>query len=397
MSAVCHSSIAFKASAPLVVIGSGLAAQQVIKQVRKFNTERPIHLICADSGDFYSKPMLSNAFKQNKQPAQLIMQNVAQWSAALNVSYQTHTQVLEIDRERRLLITDQGEQAYSDCVLAVGASPRPLSCPGGDLAVAINDWSAYAKWQARLAELMVRKSSEQVRVAVIGAGLVGCEFANDLRSLGVQVILFSPQPECLFPVFPPHAGAVLRDALKQQGVQCVMPSAVQTIETLESGYLISGAGFAPQQVDLVLSSTGLIANTDLAARAGLAVAGGIKVNAELATEDKHIFALGDCAEIAGQSLRYILPIMQSAQALAHTLNGTPTRVQFPVMPILLKTPACPMLTAHAAAVLGEWRWEGVGNNQLGWCYDAEGKPINFVLTGTRLAEKSACLKQISVQ
>ena len=386
-------------SAPLVIVGSGMAGNQLLKQFRKKNASREVVVICADSGDFYSKPMLSNALKQNKIPSQLLMQSAPQLSQTLHARYQSHTRVLQIDRQKRELITSSGVQSYGQCVLALGAQPRRLFDDAHQVH-AINDWQAYAHFRGQLDELLSCKAAGDIRIAIIGAGLVGCEFANDLLSLGVQVLLLSAQPECLFPVFPPQAGVILRDALQQQGITCLMPSTVTQIVPEDDALLIRGEGFDEQRVDLVISAVGLLSQTELAVSAGLAVEQGICVDEFLQTTDEAIFALGDCAQINhpqinGHSLRYILPIMHSATALAQTLNGMPTAVQLPVMPILLKTPACPMLIAAAAStVVGEWHWQGRGCDWVGLCHDGNAQLINFVVTGQSLSEKADLLKKL---
>lgn len=384
---------AARETAPLVIVGSGMAGNQLLKQFRKHNSTREVVVICADSGDFYTKPMLSNALKQHKPPAQLVMQTAQQLSQTWQARYQPYTQVLQIDRAQRQLITSAGIQPYGQCVLATGAQPRRLF---DNVPVhAINDWQAYVNFRAQLDVLRQGKAVADIRIAIVGAGLVGCEFANDLHSQGLQVLLFSAQAECLFPVFPPQAGAILRDSFQQQGISCVMPSTVTQLLPHDDGLLIRGDGFDDQRVDLVISAVGLQPHTQLATSAGLAVEQGVVVDAFLKTADDDIFALGDCAQINGQSLRYILPIMHSASALSQTLTGNATAVQFPLMPILLKTPACPMLIAVAAAVVaGEWTWQGQGCDWVGLCHDALGQLKNFVVSGQCLTEKAALLKKM---
>jgi rubredoxin-NAD+ reductase len=58
-----------------------------------------------------------------------------------------------------------------------------------------------------------------------------------------------------------------------------------------------------------------------------------------------IYALGDCAEVEGKVLLYVLPLMAAARAFAKTLTGTDTPVQYPAMPVQIKTPACPVIVA----------------------------------------------------
>ena len=54
---------------PIVIIGSGLAGYNVARELRKLDKVAPLALVTADGGEFYSKPMLSNALAANKAPA----------------------------------------------------------------------------------------------------------------------------------------------------------------------------------------------------------------------------------------------------------------------------------------------------------------------------------------
>ena len=102
-------------------------------------------------------------------------------------------------------------------------------------------------------------------------------------------------------------------------------------------------------VDAVLSSVGLRPRTGLAERAGIAVKRGIVVDRYLATNAPDVYALGDCAEVEGLVLPFVMPIMHAARALAKTLCGEPTRLTYPAMPIVVKTTAYPVVVAPPAA------------------------------------------------
>src|SRR5262249_60169848 len=95
--------------------------------------------------------------------------------------------------------------------------------------------------------------------------------------------------------------------------------------------------------DVVLSAIGLRPNFALAQAAGLTVNCGIVVDRSLQTSAPDIYALGDCAEVEGLVLPFIMPITHAARALAATLAGKPTPLAHPPMPGLVKTHACPTI------------------------------------------------------
>lgn len=68
---------------------------------------------------------------------------------------------------------------------------------------------------------------------------------------------------------------------------------------------------------------------------------GIIVDKRMETSHTHIYALGDCAEVAGMVLPYRAPIAYQAKALAKTMNGVATAVDYPPLPISLNTLPAP--------------------------------------------------------
>jgi rubredoxin-NAD+ reductase len=145
----------------------------------------------------------------------------------------------------------------------------------------------------------------------------------------------------------------------------------------------------------VLSAVGLRPRIALAQAAGLATNRGIVVGRHLATSDADIFALGDCAEVAGLVLPFVMPIMHSARALAATLAGKPTPVAYPAMPVLVKTPACPTIVSPPpAGADGEWIVTADADGVKSLFQDASGKMLGFALNGKATAERAALAPQL---
>ena len=118
----------------LVIVGSGLAAWTVVRELRKLDAHCPITLICRDSGDFYSKPMLSNALASGKTAAQLVGTPCAAMAQTLQVNVMANTEVTSIDPSSATVHTLAGVVAYSRLVLALGADPATiLGVTGGTL------------------------------------------------------------------------------------------------------------------------------------------------------------------------------------------------------------------------------------------------------------------------
>ena len=191
----------------IVIIGSGLAGYTLAREFRKIAPEPPLHIITRDDGAFYSKPMLSNALAKGKTAETLATAGAEQMAAQLNATVWTHTEVTAIDTTART-VTARGETlAYDKLVLAMGAQPihPPLEGDGATAVYSINNLADYARF---------RKGIEQAqRIAVIGPGLIGCEFANDLVSAGYQVKVVELFDYALGRLVPREAGESLSEPL----------------------------------------------------------------------------------------------------------------------------------------------------------------------------------------
>ncbi|WP_374356676.1 FAD-dependent oxidoreductase [Chitinimonas sp.] len=369
---------------PITIIGSGLAGYNLAREIRKQAADVPLRLISFDSGAFYSKPMLSNALASNKSAAQLAMKTAAQMAAELRAEVLGDTRVTAIDAAQRRLHSSAGEFAYDKLVLALGADTftPPLAGDGAADVLSVNDLADYARFRERL--------YGKQRVLLLGAGLIGCEFANDLRLGGFTVELVDLAPWPLSRLLPRQAGERMQQALEAIGIGFHLGVSASMVERAGEGYRITLSNGEVLEADLVLSAVGLRPRIALAQAAGLTVNRGVVVDRQLRSSDPHIYALGDCAEVAGQVLPYVLPIMQSARALGPTLAGTPTEVSYPAMPVVVKTPACSTVAAPPLpGVEGEWQIEADAAGMAALYQSRAGELLGFALLGSATAQRQA--------
>ena len=331
---------------PLIIVGAGLAGYTVAREFRKLDKTRPILIVTADDGAFYSKPMLSNALAQGKSAQQLASQSAAQMATQLDATVLTATDVLAIDGENKTIATAQGVHGYHKLVLAVGAAPirLPLEGDAADQVLSVNSLDHYQAFRTRLAE---QSASAKSRVAILGAGLIGCEFADDLAGVGHAVSLIDPNPLPLAAIAPTVLSQGMADALRAKGIALRLGTFVRQVSHAAGALQLHLADGGTLTVDLVLSAVGLRPNLALAQAANLTTKRGILVDRFGQTSTPDIYALGDCAEYTfddgvTQTLPYVAPLMTAARAIARSLSGSPTAIAHNPAPIIVKTPCYPL-------------------------------------------------------
>lgn len=378
---VKHPVAAVLPAQPVVIIGSGHAGYGLAQELRKANPQLDIRVLTQDCGHIYSKPALSIALAQGRSAAALATESPLALEQRLGIRIYTHCQVERIDAGARRLYTSLGEMAYGQLVLASGASPLRLPIEGcADALLSVNNLQDYRAFRERL---------QGVRsVVVLGDGLIGCEFANDLASSGYQVRVIGLGAWPMERLLPEPAGLQLQQALSGLGVQWHLRTTLQRIERGTNGYRLDLADGQRFDADLVLSAVGLRPNLELALAAGLACGRGIKVDAHLQTSQPGIYALGDCIEVDGQLLPYLAPINEGIRALARTLLGQPTQVRYPLAPVTVKTPAAPLcLLPPPADCDGQWHCDATGDGLSAAFHDPAGAMRGFVLLGRQAQHK----------
>lgn len=376
---------------PVVIVGTGLAGYTTAREFRRHDTETPLIIVSADDGTSYSKPMLSNAMARGKAAEDLAQATAEAMAGRLQADVRTRARVDALDAEAKRLHLADGEAIdASAIVLGIGAEQLDPGL-GGDAAdevFAVNDLTAYADVRRALAGGR--------RVVIIGGGLIGCEFANDWAQAGHEVSIIEPLACPLARLLPPVAGRRLAQALSDSGVQLMTGHFATAVERHGSGLVVHDDGGQAHPADVVVRAIGLRPKTALAGAAGLTVNRGIVTGRNLQTSASGIYALGDCAEVDGMVLPFIMPINQCARTLGGNLAGDNAEVEYPVMPVIVKTPACPI---HAypppEGVSGTWtEVDAHSGGTRSLFHDGDGRLRGFALTGAAVEEKREIAAQV---
>lgn len=376
-------------TAPIVIIGTGMAGYNLARELRKSDSTTPLLLITRDDGRAYSKPLLSAGFAMGKNADGLGQADAGEMAVKLDAEIRTHTHVTRLDpANRRVWIGDE-PVAYRDLVLAWGAQTIhvPVEGDAQEAIYPINDLLDYDRFRAAV--------HGKRRVLILGAGLIGCEFANDLITGGYEVDVVAPSLQIMPGLLPVEAATAVQNGLQQLGARFHLGPLLQRLDRAGDSLRARLSDGQELVCDLVVSAVGLRPRTELAAAAGLQVARGIVVDRLLQTSQPHIYALGDCAEVEGLNLLYVMPLMSGVRALARTLTGNPTMVSYGAMPVTVKTPVCPLVVSPPAlGAAGSWSIEGQGSDVRALYLAPSGELLGYALTGAATQERIALNKQL---
>lgn len=380
----------------VVIVGSGIAGWTVAERLRERDPGRPITLITADDGCVYPKPTLSMAIGQGRDADQLVETSGPEMAARLQVTLQANTRVLGIKPERKRLTTAKGNVKYGDLVLALGASQirLPIKGDAADEILRINDLISYRNFRQRL-------DGASRHVTVIGAGLIGTEYAEELKSAGHRVTLLDLGEQMLGRLLPAEIARELQGALLGEAVEFRPGISLKQVDHGPEGYRLQLSDGRSMDTDMVISAVGLAPNTDLARKAGLAINRGILAEPDtLQTSAAHVYALGDCVEVHGRSYHYIEPIKRQARTVAAAIVGQPEPFAMRPSQIRVKTPGLPLnICPPDAAVIdfGAWHVVAKAGRNVHMEFLIGGQLGGYALSGDCASQANELYKKIVEQ
>ena len=312
----------------VVIVGAGHAGFQLAASLRQHGFDGPIFLVGEEPGLPYQRPPLSKDYLDGKIGLDLLLMRPEAFYRDHRIEVLRGARVAAIDRAARHVALASGERLpYGHLVLATGARNRAPPLPGLDL-----DGVCWLRTLAETDALRERLAAAE-RVVVIGAGFIGLEFAAVARAHGRHVHIVELTDRVMGRVVSPPVSQFFAAAHRRAGVE--FSFGAQAARIAGAGDRVDHvelAGGERLESDLVLVSVGVVPNGELAAAAGLAVENGIAVDAELATADPLISAIGDCASFpcvhaggAATRLEAVQNAADHARCVADRIAGRPHR------------------------------------------------------------------------
>jgi len=306
----------------IIIIGSGIAGITFAERVRQLSADAKITLLTKESTDYYSRPMLSLGFSDNNIEQSIILKSFSEMLTN-NICVISGVEVTAINRSEQCVSVKGIEEIetlkYDKLILAMGSAafiPPPF-LPYKDNFFVLNSL-ADLKILRRFRQCFLKKNSRP-DWAVIGGGLIGCEVASDLVSTGDKVSLFHVMDRLMERQLEPEDSATLFTVMQSSGIDIRLNQVISGF-VKQQGKVVVKTETKQSEYDGIIVSCGFKPRIELAVDAGLETGRGIKTDQTLQTNDEHIYALGDVAELPnGKLYAFIKPIRHQAIWLATQL------------------------------------------------------------------------------
>lgn len=301
------------AAPQLLIIGNGMAATRLVRELVERGFDGRITLVGDEPGVGYNRIQLTPWLAGDIAEAELDLVE-RDWYRRQRIVCIENDPVSELDPSGTATTASGQRLSFDHCVLATGAQPRQPE-------VAFPAQPAIRAFRTKADGHWLKALPDASRVVVLGGGLLGLEAAWGLRQRGHRVALVHRNAHLMNRQLSDAPARYLADAFHAAGIDLYLQRSLSDIDarptlsgiTLDDGRYLGA--------DALITAAGIQPRIDLARRAGLAVRRGILVDDRLATQHARISALGECAECDGRTIGLVNPAYHQARVLAARLCG----------------------------------------------------------------------------
>ena len=272
----------------LVVVGGGAAGMSAASKAKRLNKDLSVTVV--ESGNYVSYAECGIPYYLEdivKSHDNLLHYPITEFTQKRGIDVLVNKRMTRIDRKnRKVSLSDGSELEYDRLVIATGARPK--------VPAEFSESGAFAIRSLESAVELKKALEGKKTVTVAGAGLLGMEIAASLMARGFKVKVISKH-ERVLPALDPDIGGKFNDEISKL-MDIEYNSRITGLEKKSGSYSVE-TEHGKHDADVVVFSSGIIPNTEIAAEAGIDVddRGLIKVDSNLRTSDENIYAAGDCA------------------------------------------------------------------------------------------------------
>lgn len=303
----------------IVVVGAGAAAYRFINTYRDFNQTDEVQVFSKEKWPFYNRVLLPEYVNETKEWQELVKYTEQELSS-LNVSLHPENAIEAIDRENKTVLDSKGaKHTYDTLILATGSRAfippnAPMHLPG-----------VFTMRDRSNADDLKKKLNIESHVLVIGGGLLGLELAAALAEMKINATIVQIGSRLMERQLDPVASAMLREYVQDLGIKVYTNDQVIAITEADDDQLnITLKSANNFKATAVVYAIGTRPNIQLADKAKLDLARGVKVNDYLQTSDPSIFALGEIAEHQNKLNGITAAAEQQADICARFIAGDPS-------------------------------------------------------------------------
>ncbi len=303
----------------IVVIGNGMVGHRFCERLVEYDLDHDYQVVtfCEEPRPAYDRVNLTKFFeRRDAGDLQLAHED---WYAESGITLYIGDRATSVDRQRRLVISQQGREIqYDVVVLATGSAPFVPCVPG------VDKKGVFVYRTIEDLERILACAGTATRAAVIGGGLLGLEAAKAVRDLNLETHVIELAPR-LMPRQVDDAGArMLREKIEGLGIRVHLGASTRAFVgngTVEGVDLTNGH-MVP--VDMVVISAGICPRDELARDCDLEVGprGGVVVDDLLQSSDPEIMAIGEVAWHRGMIYGLVAPGYEMAEVVAANLTGS---------------------------------------------------------------------------
>jgi nitrite reductase (NADH) large subunit len=307
----------------LVIIGNGMAGARLVEEVVARGGRERYEIIVFGEEPYgnYNRILLSGVLAGSNDPSNIFL-NALSWYHEHGVQLHAGTRVQRIDPAAKCVYAADGTVvAYDKLVLATGSTPvvpdlqnltteQGTWLPGVFVFRTMDDCNAILQY-----------AQDARSVAIVGAGLLGLEAARGLLNHGLDVHVVHSSKHVMNVQLDAAASKMVRAAMERMGVALHLEKRTTAVLGTQKVEGLVFADGSTLDCDMVVFSTGVRPNAELAREAGLQVDCGVLVQDDLSCSIPDIYAIGECTQHRGRTFGLVAPLWEQARCLAERLTS----------------------------------------------------------------------------
>jgi 3-phenylpropionate/trans-cinnamate dioxygenase ferredoxin reductase subunit len=296
----------------LVIVGAGPAGLATARAYREGGGRGRVTMLTPEPYAPYRRPPLTKEYLRGDASSDDLPIERDDWYEENGVELRLFSNVGALDRERRIVTTEAGEElSYDVCALATGSEPIRPPVPGGD------DVEILTMRTVENSTRLQNRVGEGDTAVVVGSGFIGCEAAVSLSLRGAEVTLVSRDASPQGSRLGHEVGERIEGWLGDYGVDLRLGAKIEGIERADGGHTVGLGDGDKVETGTVLFATGVRPRIQLASEAGLEVDHGVITDSSMRTSAPGIFAVGDIAQAYNESAGRHLSVEHWGDALEH--------------------------------------------------------------------------------